>query len=292
MDDVDPALVGRDMLPRVRESERVLNEGTINWTIGPAPTRGWAELVYPGVPGEEALEQLWQDIARVCRLDEPDPVAAWNQRLDRLIAVAGELDGLQLDALHFEGPGTDLHVGLLPSSSWTGARLATTEGTVHVPNLPTEEVFTTPDPDRTSGFVTSTKPLFAAEAMITGLRVRFEHGRAVQIDADQNAETLRSLAARDGGAPRLGEVALVDRESRIGQLGRVFYETLLDENAASHIALGAGLDMAVLDDADRTRVNRSEIHIDFMIGSDDVAVTGLSREGGEIPLLRDGAWQF
>ncbi|HCC58128.1 MAG TPA: aminopeptidase [Solirubrobacteraceae bacterium] len=291
MEGVDPERLGRDMLPRVRESEQVLNDGTLNWTVAPCPTPGWAKLVHPDLDGPAALEQLWSDIAHVCRLDEPDPVAAWNTRLDRLIEVARKLTGMRLDSLHFKGPGTDLTIGLLATSRWTGARIATVDGIVHAPNLPTEEVFTTPDPERTSGVVTSTKPLFVAGALITGLRVRFEAGRTVEIDAERGAATLRALAERGPGAARLGEVALVDRESRIGQLGTVFFDTLLDENAASHIALGAGLEMALDGDADHARMNRSEIHIDFMIGSDDVAVTGITVDGSEVPLLRGGAWQ-
>jgi aminopeptidase len=173
-----------------------------------------------------------------------------------------------------------------------GARLTTVDGIVHTPNLPTEEVFTTPDPDRVEGVVTATKPLFVSGAMITGLRVRFEGGRAVEIEADRGAQTLRDLSARDAGAARLGEVALVDRESRIGGLGTVFFETLLDENAASHIALGEALGFAVDDEGDRARANRSQLHIDFMIGGDEVAVTGLTRDGGEVPLLRGGRWQL
>jgi aminopeptidase len=289
MRDVDPELLGRDMLPRVRESIEVLNQRTVNWTVAPCPTPGWASLVYPDLTGPEALDRLWQEIAHVCRLDEPDPVAAWDERLDRLDAVTRRLD--DLDAVRFEGPGTALTVGLLRSSRWQAARLRTVDGLVHAPNLPTEEVFTTPDPARVDGTVSSTKPLFASGALITGLRVRFEAGRAVQIDADEGADTLRTLCARDEGAARLGEVALVDRESRIGHLGTVFFDTLLDENAASHIALGQGFEFAVGDEADRAQVNHSELHIDFMIGSDAVAVTGLRPGGDEVPLLRQGVWQ-
>jgi aminopeptidase len=280
------------MLPALRESATLVNERTTNWTVCPCPTPAWATLVHPELNADAALERLWEQIAHVCRLDEPDPVAAWKARFEQLIAVAGKLDAAALDALRFRGPGTDLQVGLLPGSRWLCARFSTVDGIVHAPNLPTEEVFTTPDPVRVDGVVTATKPLFVAGALITGLRVRFEGGRAVEIDADEGAETLRALSARDEGAARLGEVALVDREGRIGPLGTVFYDTLLDENAASHIALGQGFAFAVEGQADTERINRSEIHIDFMIGGNDVDVTGVRRDGSEVPLLRDGAWQL
>jgi aminopeptidase len=292
MDDVDPALAARDMLPAIRESIEVVNERTTNWTISPCPTPTWAELVHPGVDPDLALERLWEQIAHVCRLDVPDPVAAWEERFARLKEVASKLDGLELDSLRFEGPGTDLVIGLFPSGHWDCADFETAAGLVHHPNIPSEEVFTTPDPMRADGVVRSTKPLFASGRLITGLQVRFEGGRAVEIDAEGGAETLRGLASRDDGGTRLGEVALVDREGRIGPLETVFYDTLLDENAASHIALGQGFGFLVDDEHDRERVNGSEIHIDFMIGSGDVAVTGISRDGDDVPLLRDGSWQI
>jgi aminopeptidase len=291
MDGVSPELVGRDMLPHIRESSQVVNERTTNWTAVPCPTAGWAELVYPELEPGAALKRLWEEIGYVCRLDVDDPIAAWTQRLDKLETVADKLSALQLDGLHFDGPGTDLRVGLFASSRWKCARLTTIEGIPHAPNLPTEEVFTTPDPTRVEGVVASTKPLFQSGAVISGLKVRFEAGRAVAIDADEGAGVLRTLGERDEGALRLGEVALVDNESRIGQLGTVFYDTLLDENAVSHIALGHGLDFAVDDPEDRGRVNASQLHIDFMIGSDEVSVTGITTAGDELPLLRHGAWQ-
>ncbi len=291
MEGVDPALLGRDLLPRVRETIEIVNQRTTNWTAAPCPTPGWAEIVHPAAAPAEALERLWTEVGHICRVDEPDPVAAWEERMDQLEAVAGKLDRLRLDAVHFEGPGTDLTVGLLPSCRWQCARISTIDGVVHAPNLPTEEVFTTPDPARTDGWVRSTKPLFVSGAVVSGLRIRFEGGVAVEIDADQGADTLRALAGRDAGSARLGEVALVDAESRIGTLDTVFFDTLLDENAASHIALGEGLDFAV-DEHDQAQVNRSELHIDFMIGSSEVAVTGIDRIGGEVPLLRGGAWRI
>jgi aminopeptidase len=292
MEDVDPALLGRDRLPGGKEMLTVVNERTTNWTIVPCPTGDWARLVHPEEESDEALAHLWRQIAHVCRLDEPEPAAAWRARFDRLAEVGSWLDSLSLDALHYDGPGTDLTIGLFPSSSWQGGPMTTVDGIVHAPNLPTEEVFTTPDPLRADGVVQATKPLFTSGELITGLRVRFEGGRAVAIDADKGAATLQTLVDRDEGGARLGEVALVDRESRVGGENTVFFDTLLDENAASHIALGAGLDVAVQDDEQRQRINLSEIHIDFMIGSDELAVTGLRRDSGEVPLLRGGEWQL
>ncbi|HWF24540.1 MAG TPA: aminopeptidase [Solirubrobacteraceae bacterium] len=291
LDGLDPARVGRDILPAVREGMEILNARSTNWTMAPGPTRGWAKLVHPDLDDDEALELLWRQVAHVCRLDEPDPVAAWTRRLDALEASAAKLTERRFDALRFEGAGTDLEIGLLPGSRWHGARMSTAQGIVHVPNIPTEEVFTTPDPTRVNGVVCATKPLFTAGTLIEGLKVRFEGGRAVNIDADQGADTLRTIAARDEGATRLGEVALVDREGRIGPLDTVFFDTLLDENAASHIALGQGFEFTV-DDAYHDAINRSQIHIDFMIGSDDVDVTGITAGGEEVPVLRNGSWQL
>ena len=291
LDGIDPELISLDLLPRLPESMKVVNDATTNWTIVPCPTAAWATLVHPRLEPPQALERLWTEIAHVCRLDEPDPVAAWESRLSQLIAVSGRLDALTLDSLHFEGPGTDLRVGLFPTSHWCAAKFTTIDGMEHAPNLPTEEVFTTPDPARVDGTVTSTKPLFTSGTTVTGLKVRFEGGRAVQIDADQGAEVVRGMVARDEGAARLGEVALVDREGRIGPLGTVFYDTLLDENAASHIAVGAAYPDAV-EESDHEHMNHSGIHIDFMIGSPEVVVTGITREGTEIPVLVDGIWQI
>lgn len=290
-DDVDPARAGRDQLPFIREIVEVIDRQTINWTVVPCPGIEWAKLVYPDLDPEAALERLWAAVEHVCRLDAPDPVEAWRERAAQLDRAAGALTALRLDRVRFQGPGTDLTVGLLPTTRWLAAGATTAQGIRHLANLPTEEVFATPDPARTEGVVRSTKPLLNSGAVIRDLVVRFEQGRAVQIDASSGAEVLRGRIAMDDGAARLGEVALVDRESRIGKLDTVFYETLLDENAASHIALGAGFPFGV-DEADNARVNRSAIHIDFMIGADDVDVTGVTQDGREVPLLRGGAWQL
>jgi aminopeptidase len=292
MDGIDPTLLGRDKLPSIAESGRVLTARTTNWTIAPCPTPPWAELVHPELGSGEALDRLWKEIAHVCRLDEPDPVAAWRARMGHLADVSSKLDALHLDEVRFDGPGTSLRVGLLASGRWLSGAMTTVDGIVHAPNIPTEEVFVTPDPERTNGTVRSTKPLFVSGVLIEGLRVRFEAGRVVEIDADRGAGTLRTLSEIDAGAARLGEVALVDRDSRVGSLGTVFYDTLLDENAASHIALGQGLAFSLDGNDDLAKINDSEIHIDFMIGSDEVAVTGMTRDGGEVALLRGGRWQI
>jgi aminopeptidase len=292
LDDVDPQLIGLDMMPRVAESMTVVNDATTNWSIVPAPTQAWALLVHPRLEPAAALDRLWAEVAHICRLDEPDPIAAWNIRLSELKRVASTLTELRFDALRLYGPGTDLTVGLLPSSHWLAADSETAEGIAHRPNLPTEEVFTTPDPERVNGTVTATKPLFASGTTIAGLRVSFEHGHVTSIEADEGAEVLRGLVGRDEGAARLGELALVDGKGRIGPLETVFYDTLLDENAASHIALGAGYQMGVTGDADRGRVNVSQIHTDFMIGSAEVSIDGL-RPGGEVvPVMRAHVWQI
>ncbi len=292
LEGIDPALVGRDQLPFLRESAKVVNDRTTNWTIAPAPTPAWAQLVHSDLDPDAALAKLWEELLHILRLDEDDPVAAWSARADDLVAAAERVTEPRFDALRFEGPGTDLTVGLLPSSRFMAARFSTIDGLEHMPNLPTEEVFSTPDPQRVDGVVTATKPLYLGGSIIRGLKVRFEGGRAVQIDADENAEVLRSYTERDEGASRLGEVALVDREGRIGPMGTVFYDTLLDENAASHIALGSAYGFTVDDDADRERANSSTIHVDFMIGGDDVAVTGVAADGSTVPVLRDGRWQI
>ena len=293
LEGLDPARAGRDRLPTVRELFKVVDDRSVAWTVSPFPTQAWASVVFPELEPEVAVEALWRDLEHVCRLDEPDPVEAWRRRIDEIWQAASRLDELDLDALRFVGPGTDLTVGLLPSSRFAreGGSATTRTGIHHVPNLPTEELFTTPDPERTEGVVASTKPLDVSGAIVQGLRVRFEGGRAVEIDADANAEALRRRCATDDGAARLGEVALVDGKSRIGRLGRTFFNTLLDENAASHIALGDAYSAPIADPADLPRINESEIHVDFMIGSEEVVVSGVTRDGDERPLLVGGAWQ-
>jgi aminopeptidase len=292
MRDIEPARLGLDISPRRAELPVIVGNRTVSWTVVPAVTPAWAHSLFPDLAVDDAVAQLWETIAHVCRLKEPDPVAAWGERFASLKRVASTLNELALDAIHFSGPGTDLTVGLLPASHWHAAEQETVWGLVHHANLPTEEVFTAPDPARTDGYVTATRPLLVPGAsLVTGLKVHFEAGRAVRFESDSGGAVLEAMAARDDGAARLGEIALVDRESRVGQTGQVFNNILLDENAASHIALGSGYPFTVGDDDSRRRLNTSSIHVDFMIGADEVDVTGITRDGEERPLLRGGAWQ-
>jgi aminopeptidase len=292
MDGLDKTLVGRDMLPRVKELTKIVGDRSTNWCIVPAPHRVWAALVYPDLDEDEAYERLWHELEHVLRLDDGDAGSAWDARMTVLREAAERLTTRAFDAIELRGPGTELSVGMLPTHVWWAADFTRADGLRHLPNLPTEEVFTTPDPLRTHGYVTSTKPLALRDGtIIRGLRVRFEQGVAVEIEADTNADTLKSLLEIDEGAHRIGELALVDRHGRIGPLGTVFYNTLLDENAASHIALGAGFEFLV-DEEVVPRVNESSQHIDFMIGSNEVDVDGITVDGDRIPVLRGGDWQI
>jgi aminopeptidase len=291
LEDLDPVRAGRDRLPSVKEGGKVVNERTTNWTIVPCPTPAWANLVHPDLPDGEALAKLEEQLVHVLRLDEEDPIAAWRSRADDLLAAAEKLTERGFDALHYEGPGTDLTIGLLPGALWRAARFETVEGIEHMPNLPTEEVFSTPDPARADGHVSASKPLVLIDGtVVRNLHVRFEGGRAVRVDADSAQDVMRTIVQRDEGAARLGEVALVDDEGRIGKLDTVFYDTLLDENAASHIALGQGFPFLV-PESDAAAINESQIHIDFMIGSPELRVTGLTKDGDRVPVLVGGAWQ-
>jgi aminopeptidase len=292
LDGVDPARTARDEMPRIAERIPVTMARTTNWTIAPWATPGWAAELFPDLPPAEALARLGRELAYVCRIDEPDPVDAWRQRIAELAGAADRLTERRFDAIRFRGPGTDLTVGLFRSSRWTTASFERVDGLRHFANLPSEETMAAPDPARVEGVVRATKPLELSGAVVDGIEIRFEAGRAVRIDASANAELLRGIAARDAGAARLGEVALVDRSSRVGELGTTFRNTLLDENAASHIALGNAYTFSIGVEQERARANESAIHIDFMIGGPEVEVDGLTTTGEAVPVLRRGAWQI
>jgi aminopeptidase len=287
LDGLDPVRAGRDRLPFLKESGKVVDDRTTNWTIVPCPNPAWAALVFPDLAQEQAEAELDRHLMHVLRLDEADPVAAWRERGSTLSDQAGRLTDRGFDALHYEGPDTDFTAGLLPGARWTAASFETADGLEHMPNLPTEEVFTTPDPQRLEGHVSASKPLVLHDGtVVRDLRMRFEGGRVAELTASSAQDVMRTIVSRDEGAARLGELALVDREGRIGPMDTVYYDTLLDENAASHIALGHGFGFLAPDTPER--VNASAIHLDFMIGSPELDVTGLTADGDRVPILREG----
>ena len=290
--DLDGERVGKARMREVAEESLKLTDGLCNWTIVAYPNEGWAQTVF----GEPDVERLWQAVGTAVRLDEPDPVAAWREHIARLQQRAQSLNERRFDHLRYRGPGTDLTIGLHPDSEWQAA-LDESRGIEHVANMPTEEVFTTPDARRVEGTVRSTLPLQIQGNIIRGLEVRFEGGRVAKIRASSGEEVMRTHAATDDGAARLGEVALVDGHSRVGQTGLVFYETLFDENASSHIALGASIVQAIPGASEQSAeerhergVNHSSIHTDFMIGSNELEIDGVTADGEAVPIMRNGDW--
>ena len=286
--DLDGERVGRAVPLEAVEIYRGLHrKSSVNWCGVGAVTEGWAQQVL----GEPDVERLWEKIAFCMRLDEPDPVAAWREHLDRLDARAGALTALQPDAIRYRGPGTDLTVGLLPTARWGSARFRTASGIEYVANMPTEEIFTTPDPSRAEGTIRSSMPLSLGGQLIRGLEFSFEDGRIVHVDAETGADVVRGHLANIENADRLGELALVTKESRVGQTGTLFYSTLFDENATCHIAYGFGVPNAFDGEPDE-RMNSSKIHVDFMVGGPELAVDAVLADGTELPLIRDEEWQL
>ena len=269
----------------------------INWNIVSYPNPSWAKLVFPNDPEDVAVEKLANAIFAASRVDVADPVAAWKEHNANLARRSAWLNGERLAALHFTGPGTDLTVGLADGHLWCGGASEAKNGVTCNPNIPTEEVFTTPHALRVEGHVSSTKPLSHQGTLIDNIRVKFEGGRIVEAKASRGEEVLNKVLDTDEGARRLGEVALVPHSSPISASGVLFYNTLFDENASCHIALGQCYSGCFVDDTKLTPEqiraqggNSSLIHIDWMIGSGQVDIDGVRADGSRVPVMRQGEW--
>ncbi|HEY2888043.1 MAG TPA: aminopeptidase [Candidatus Limnocylindrales bacterium] len=298
--DAEPDLfAGLDPARIVAAPSRVLQSAFVEvlsrvpWTIVAAPNPGWARQIF----GEPDMDRLWAAVAVAARLDEADPVAAWRLHLAKLKARTVALASAGLDSIRYHGGGTDLRVGLLPGAAWLGGSATTKAGVEFLPNIPTEEVFTSPDWRRAEGVVRTTAPLPLSSTLITGLRLRFQAGRIVDVDADENGSVVQALLESDERARYLGEVALVDGESRVRRAGIVFHDTLYDENVACHIAFGAGF-VEVLDGYDELNpeeriergLNVARSHTDITIGGPEVDVDGITAGGTVIPIIRADEW--
>ncbi|HKY19791.1 MAG TPA: aminopeptidase [Vicinamibacterales bacterium] len=281
----------------VRPFREQISRNETNWAIVAAASEGWAKKMFPGVPVRDAMDRLWDAIARMCRLDTADPLAAWEAHLANLAARSAYLNSKQYSALTYKGPGTNLTLGLPAGHIWVSGRSASVKGIPFTANLPTEEVFTIAHKDRVDGTVRASKPLSYGSTLVEGFSMTFQNGRVVKVTADRNVDTLERLLDTDEGARRLGEVALVPHGSPISQSGLLYYNTLFDENAASHVALGNAYKFTLKGGNEMSNEqfegaggNRSSVHVDFMIGSGDLDVDGVRPDGSAEPLMRSGEW--
>ena len=296
----DPAKVARANVAASKAGKpamELITRHEINWTIVACATPEWAKLVFPGDREEIAVAKLWEAIFVASRINVDDPVAEWKRHGDRLKKRVDLLNAKRYSALHFKGPGTDLTVGLADDHLWAGGGTTAGNGVYCQPNIPTEECFTTPHKDRVDGTVRASKPLSHQGTLIENIAVRFEGGKIVEATATAGEDVLNRLISTDDGARRLGEVALVPHSSPIAQSGVLFWNTLFDENAASHIALGQAYSTCLIggdkmDDKELAKrgANSSLIHVDWMIGSGEMDVDGVSADGVSEPLMRKGEW--
>lgn len=292
LDDVDPAKAAAIPVEEAMAFRSAMLGERLRWTVVAAPNAGWAQEVF----GEPDIERLWEAVATAMRLDEDDPVASWRARAADLAARAGALNELNLTEVRYHSPRTDLMVGLPPDARWTGGSMDDPDGLEYLANIPTEEVFTSPDRRHADGVITLTKPVIISGRVVEGLQVTFESGRITDVTAASGADLVRAQIDTDDGARSLGEVSLVDRDSRIAKAGILFHNTLFDENAACHVAWGQSFPFSVaggLAKSDDERyalgLNRSAVHTDVVIGGEGMTVTGTG-PNGTVEIIRDDDW--
>lgn len=268
----------------------------MSWTVVSAADQAWAEKVFPEKKGQAAIDALWEEIFKTTRIDKADPVKAWHEHDQKLHEKSDWLNEQQFSALHYVSPVTDITIGLPENHVWEGAGSFTPEGTEFMANMPTEEVFTAPDNRRINGYVTATKPLSYAGNILEGMRFSFKDGKVVEATAEKGQDVLDELL-KNAGADSLGEVSLVPDESPISQSGIIFYNTLYDENASDHLALGAAYPFNVQGGREMSNeellehgVNVSKTHVDFMVGSSEMNIDGIKEDGTVVPVFRNGNW--
>lgn len=304
----DPQLLGGIPTDKVAKSSaaqgkaskpvsELISAMTINWCIVGAASPDWAKRVFPNDSPEDAVSKLWEKIFLTSRILEEDPIKAWTTHCESLEARVVQMNEHRFDALHFTGPDTDLVVGLVENHLWAGGRGVAKNGITCSPNVPTEELFTMPHRSRVDGVVSSTKPLSLRGQIVDKIKVEFKDGAVISATAEVGNEALQGLLATDEGAKRLGEVALVPNSSKVSETGTLFLNTLYDENAACHIALGAsygenlkGIDNMSAEERLAHGANDSFIHVDWMIGSADINVDGIKADGSKVPVMRSGEW--
>ncbi|NOV02574.1 aminopeptidase [Paenibacillus planticolens] len=298
--DVDPERVAISSKTAATAREGFLNymrNNKVSWLMVSYPTAEWSAKVFPDLSEAERIQKLWEQIFKLTRVDKEDPVAAWNQHIKTLTDKQNLLNSKKYKQLHFKAEGTDLYIELAPKHQWVAAGSETENGTFFIPNIPTEEVFTMPAKTGTNGTVRSTLPLSYQGSLIDGFTLTFENGKVVKATAEVGQEVLNKMLDMDEGARYLGEVALVPFDSPISNSGLIYYNTLFDENASCHIALGNSYPFTIeggtsmsLEELAQNGFNKSLIHVDFMIGSADMDIDGLAEDGTREPLFRKGNW--
>lgn len=301
LDGIDPDRIAKSRKVRMEKIIGPLRkyESMSNWCVVATATPSWAKKVFPDMPVEEAQDKLWEMIFKACRIDTPDPVAAWKEHTDKLTKYKDYLNTKCYTALHYTAPGTDLTVGLPEKQVWSGAQETFKNGVTCTVNIPTEEVFTAPHRDKVNGYVKASLPLNLSGSLVEDFSVTFENGRATKVTAKKGESNLQKLLETDESASFLGEVALVPNSSPIKQAGILFYNTLFDENASCHIAFGNAYRTSIQGGDDMTDEafkaeggNQSLVHTDFMIGSAEMDIDGINADGTTEPIMRQGEWAF